>query len=463
MSGQPNILFILADDLGYGDLSAVNGGLSDTPVLDNFLSQSVSLTQQYASSPVCNPSRASLMTGRYPHRTGSIDTLEWRALERLALDETTLADLLSRGGYRTAHIGKWHLGAFDNRYAPLSRGFDESVCFRGGGHDYFDWRIEYDNIPQHSDGRYLTDVWTDEAIGFLGRVPKDQPFFLNLCYNAPHVPLQVPEEEADIFRAKGLFSEDVCKLYGMIRRMDSGIGRVLEALKANGQYENTIVIFTSDNGPEFMSDYLPTPTHTERFNSGLRGSKGSVYEGGVKVPLLMRWPGELSAGTEVNQMTHFTDWLPTLLAAANISLPSDLAIDGVNLLPLLRGESHSLPDTRYWQWNRYSPVAECNAAVREGDWKLVFPAIPEAMRVFDLEWLAVSMYQPEYFIERGIIDDAEPFRVLSTPGQVELYDLSEDPAESHDLAERNPEKVRHLSLKLENWFLEVEADRQRNR
>ena len=144
-------------------------------------------------------------------------------------------------------------------------------------------------------------------------------------------------------------------------------------------------------------------------------------------------------------------------------MPSDLAIDGVNLLPLLRGESHSLPDTRYWQWNRYSPVAECNAAVREGDWKLVFPAIPEAMRVFDLEWLAVSMYQPEYFIERGIIDDAEPFRVLSTPGQVELYDLSEDPAESHDLAERNPEKVRHLSLKLENWFLEVEADRQRNR
>jgi arylsulfatase A len=462
MAVQPNILFILADDLGYGDLSSMNGGLSDTPVLDHFLGESAALTQQYASSPVCNPSRASLMTGRYPHRTGSIDTLEWRGLERLALDETTLADLLSGGGYRTAHIGKWHLGAFDNRYAPLSRGFDESVCFRGGGHDYFDWRIEYDNKPHRSDGRYLTDVWTDEAIGFLGRVPAGQPFFLNLCYNAPHTPLQVPEEEADFFRAKGLFSEDVCKLYGMIRRMDSGIGRVLEALKANGQFENTIVVFTSDNGPEFMSDYLATPTHTERFNSGLRGSKGSVYEGGVKVPLIIRWPGVLAAGTEIDEMTHFTDWLPTLLAAAEVPLPSSLEIDGYNLLPMLHGGKKTFPDTRFWQWNRYSPVAECNAAVREGDWKLVFPAIPEAMRVFDLEWLAVSMYQPEYFIERGIIEDTEPFRELPGPGQVELYNLSEDPGEARDLAEHNPDKVKSLSLKLENWFIQVEADRRRN-
>jgi len=271
----------------------------------------------------------------------------------------------------------------------------------------------------------------------------------------------VPEEEADFFRAKGLFSEDVCKLYGMIRRMDSGIGRVLEALKANGQFENTIVVFTSDNGPEFMSDYLATATHTERFNSGLRGSKGSVYEGGVKVPLIMRWPGVLPAGTEIHEMTHFTDWFPTLLAAAGVSLPSGLEIDGYNLLPMFHGEKRTLPDTRFWQWNRYSPVAECNAAVRADDWKLVFPAIPEAMRVFDLEWLAVSMYQPEYFIERGIIEDPEPFRDLLGPGNAELYNLREDPGETRDLSEHHPEKVGDLRLKLENWFIEVEADRRR--
>ena len=348
MSGQPNILFILADDLGYGDLSAVNGGLSDTPVLDNFLSQSVSLTQQYASSPVCNPSRASLMTGRYPHRTGSIDTLEWRGLERLALDETTLADLLSRGGYRTAHIGKWHLGAFDNRYAPLSRGFDESVCFRGGGHDYFDWRIEYNNIPQHSDGRYLTDVWTDEAIGFLGRVPKDQPFFLNLCYNAPHVPLQVPEEEADIFRAKGLFSEDVCKLYGMIRRMDSGIGRVLEALKANGQYENTIVIFTSDHGYHLGEhDFW---------------AKVSLREESAAVPLIICMPNQVPG--VCNSLVELLDLYPTVADLCGLKVPQRL--QGKNIKSMLSNPEATVRESAF----SVAPMRK-GFLLRENNWAYI--------------------------------------------------------------------------------------------
>ena len=157
---KPNIIFILADDMGYGDFSAVNGGLSHTPALDQFMGVSTCFTQQYTASPVCNPSRACLMTGRYPHRTGSIDTLEWRGLERLALRETTLADVLKRAGYTTGLVGKWHLGAFDPRYHPLRRGFDETVCFRGGMHDYYRWRLEFNETVVRADGRYLTDVWT---------------------------------------------------------------------------------------------------------------------------------------------------------------------------------------------------------------------------------------------------------------------------------------------------------------
>ena len=153
---RPNIVFILADDMGYGDFSAFNNGLSRTPTLDGLVTEGVCLTQQYAASPVCNPSRAALMTGRYPHRTGSIDTLEYRGLERLALRETTLADVLKRADYATGLVGKWHLGAYDPRYHPNARGFREAVCFRGGMHDYYAWRLEYNDSVKRADGRYLT-------------------------------------------------------------------------------------------------------------------------------------------------------------------------------------------------------------------------------------------------------------------------------------------------------------------
>ncbi len=162
-STRPNILFILADDMGYGDFSIFNEGLSRTPTLDGLVGEGVCLTQQYTASPVCNPSRAALLTGRYPHRTGSIDTLEWRGLERLDLRETTLADVLRASGYATGLIGKWHLGAFDRRYHPNARGFEEAVCFCNGMYDYYKWRLEYNDSVVRSDGRDLTDVFTEEA------------------------------------------------------------------------------------------------------------------------------------------------------------------------------------------------------------------------------------------------------------------------------------------------------------
>lgn len=460
MAQQPNIVFILADDMGYGDFSAFNDGLSQTPTLDALMSESTCLTQQYTASPVCNPSRAALLTGRYPHRTGSIDTLEWRGLERLALREITLPALLQQAGYRTGHVGKWHLGAFDIRYSPTQRGFDEAVCFRGGMHDYYDWRIEYNDQAVRTDGRYLTDVWTDEAVQFIERHQHNTPFFLSLNYNAPHTPLQVPEEDAQPFRDKNLFPEGVSRIYGMIRRMDAGILRIIETLDRCGLRENTLVIFTSDNGPQLSIYGDDETTDTRRFNCNFNGAKGLVYEGGVRVPLIIRWPAGLEGARQFDGMAHFTDWFTTLVAVAGTVPPSDRVIDGINLLPALNGESGEVCDRRFWQWNRYTPVKECNAAIRDGNWKLIFPTIPEAMQVFDGEWLDVSMYNYEYFVEHGIVTDPMPERNLSVPSEPELYNIADDPEECMNLAQQQPERVHAMRLALENWFDEVEEERR---
>ncbi len=453
---RPNIIFILVDDMGYGDFSAFNGGISNTPTLDRLMEESVCLTHHYTASPVCNPSRACLLTGRYPHRTGSIDTLEWRGLERLALRETTLAQMLKAAGYATGLVGKWHLGAFDPRYHPNQRGFDEAVCFCGGMHDYYDWRIEYNDTVKRSDGTYLTDVWTEEAVQFIER-HRNEPFFLHVTYNAPHTPLQAPQEEVEPFAGEEHLTKGVAILYGMLRRMDAGVARILDTLDRLGLQEDTIVFFTSDNGPQFSGEGEMCIT---RFNCQFNGAKGSVYEGGIRVPMLVRWPAVLPAGTEADEMVHFSDWLPTILAIAGLELPKDsLRIDGVNVLPALRGERGQVETTRYWQWNRYTPLVTCNAAMRDGDWKLVRPAIREAMEVPDIKWLRVSMYEPEHFIENGIIREPDPPREVPAPPPVELYNIADDPFERQNVADEHPGIAGRMVQELEAWFEEVEAER----
>ena len=452
---RPNIVFILADDMGYGDFSAFNAGLSSTPALDDLMKESICLTQQFTASPVCNPSRAALMTGRYPHRTGSIDTLEWRGLERLALRETTIADVLKAAGYATGLVGKWHLGAFDMRYHPNNRGFDEAVCFRGGMHDYNRWRLEYNETVQRADGRYLTDVWSEEAVHFIER-HKSEPFFLHVTYNAPHTPLQVPDEERTPFEETGKFTRAVSAVYAMIHRMDRGVARILDTLKQHGIEENTIVVFTSDNGPQFGGQGEDC---TDRFNCQFNGAKGSVYEGGIRVPLLMRWPAGLEGGRRLDSMVHFCDWFPTLLDAVGVEVPKEPKIDGVNVLPVLQGERGKVETRRFWQWNRYTPLVTCNAAMRDGDWKLVRPAIKEAMAVPDIQWLEVSMYEPEHFITNGVIRGPDPRREVPAPPPPELYNIAEDPLEQHNLADRHPDRVHRMLCDLDTWFEDIEADR----
>jgi len=452
---RPNIVFILADDMGYGDFSAFNRGLSRTPALDALIDESVCLTQHYTSSCVCNPSRATLLTGRYPHRTGSIDTLEWWGLERLALRETTLADVLQGMGYATGLVGKWHLGAFDPRYHPNARGFDEAVCFRGGMHDYYHWRLEFNDRVERADGRYLTDVFTDEAVGFIAR-HHNEPFFLHVTYNAPHTPLEAPLDEIRPFQEKGRFTQAVSILYAMIHRMDIGVARILDALEEHDLEENTILCFTSDNGPQFGGQ---GERSTTRFNCQFHGAKGSTYEGGIRVPMLIRWPAGLKGGRTFDEMVHFADWFPTLLSTVGGEVPAGRTIDGVNVLPALRGEVGKVETRRFWQWNRYRPDVTGNAAMRDGDWKLVRPAIREAMQVPDIHWLWVSMYGPEYFIRNGVVQAPYPAREVPPPPPAELYNVAEDPLEQRNLAVQYPERARKMLRELETWFEEVEAER----
>jgi arylsulfatase A len=297
-------------------------------------------------------------------------------------------------------------------------------------------------------------VWTDEAVQFIERHQRE-PFFLHVTYNAPHTPLEAPEEDQKLFKDSGKFNLGVSMIYAMIHRMDTGVAHILDTLKRLGLEENTIVIFTSDNGPQFGGE---GDHNTTRFNSQFNGAKGSVYEGGIRVPLIIRWPAGLEGGRQVSEMVHFSDWFPTLLAAAGISPGAKLPLDGVNVMPVLHGETGPGSPARFWQWNRYQPLVTCNAAVRDGDWKLVRPVQKEAMQVADIHWLWVSMYGPEYFLQNGIFRNQEPVRGVPEPVQPELYNIASDPLEQDNLAEQHPDAARALLLKLENWFDDVERE-----
>jgi len=444
----------LADDMGYGDFGRYNDGLTQTPHLDALAAESVRLSQCYAGSCVCSPSRAALLSGRYPHRTGAIDTREHRGTDRLGLQETTLAELLSRAGYVTGLVGKWHLGELDERFLPQNRGFAEVCAFRGGWQDYWGWWLERNGQWSKGDGRYLTDVLSEEAVGFIAR-HAGEPFFLYLAYNCPHTPLQCPEEDIAPFRGLPGVNEAVATIYGMIRRMDAGIGRVLEELERRGLRENTVVIFTSDNGPQFGSEVGAT----RRFNCNLNGQKGNVYEGGIRVPAVVRWPGGGLGDADCNALVHFCDLLPTLLSAVGEQAPPELALDGVNVLPALRGEPCALPERRFWQWNRYTPVVTSNAAVREGDWKLLRPPLAETMQVNPRDRQADHELRNRPWQLGPIADWPEPERELPPPGPPLLFNLAADPGETCDLAGQETARAARMLRALEEWFAQVEAER----
>ncbi|MGC9360640.1 MAG: sulfatase-like hydrolase/transferase [Anaerolineae bacterium] len=454
---RPNILQIVVDDMGYGDFGLFNGGLCQTPTLDHLAKNGLCFTQHYSGSAVCAPARAALLTGRYPHRTGAIDTLEGRGLDRLALRERTIGDLLQAQGYTTGLIGKWHNGALDPRYHPNRRGFDEFVGFRGGWQDYYQWRLDANGTARESDGRYLTDVFTEEAAGFIRR-HRGEPWFLHLAYNAPHFPLQAPEQEIQPYRESGPFTEGVARIYAMIRRVDRGVEQLLDLLEKLGLAENTLVMFTSDNGPQFGGE---GDMCTTRYNCGYAGAKGVVYEGGIRVPMILRWPAGLPEDGRWNGETiHYCDWLPTLMHAVGAEPPRDLALDGVDALDAIRGEATLADKPRFWQWNRYTPVGASNAAMRDGDWKLVRPRLAASMWLTeaDLAMDCELKYEPDKHDE--IARTPEPEREIPAPPPPELYNLAHDPMERRNLAKAEPQRTARMLRKLETWFEEVEAERR---
>lgn len=460
LAGYTNVVLIVADDLGYGDLGHQGNAFLPTPHLDRLAAEGVSLSQHYTASPSSAPARAGLLTGRYPHRTGALSGESNRGLDRVSLRETTVAELFAAAGYVTGMVGKWHNGAFDLRFHPNARGFQEFVGFLNEGMDYFNWILDVNGKPRRSDGRYLTDVFSEEAVNFIER-HRHEPFLLYVAYNAPHSPLQAPELEIRRFRDSGRFNEAVCRLYAMIRRMDLGVGRILETLDRTGLGENTLVLFTSDNGPWLSPQRLDDGRvfDMQRYNGPLRGMKPNVFEGGLRVPAMVRWPAMLPQATAVDAMVHFCDWLPTLTAAAGITDRPSLPLDGVNVLPVLRGESGAVITKRFWQYNRYEPVASCNAAMRDGPWKLVWPSIPEAMVRAPLDdvWYH-GMFSAPHF--ETAVNRSPVVRHLSEPGVPALFDIEDDPAESKNLIRLYPQRASDMRRELEQWFEAVNAERR---
>ena len=469
---RPNVVFIVADDMGYGDLGCFSGGTVRTPHLDRLVEEGTCFRQHYSASPICSPARASLLTGRYPHRTGAITQHEVHGLDRIALREVTIADAFRAAGYRTSLVGKWHNGTLDARFEPNARGFDEFTGFCGGWTDYYRYHLRRNQATFGSEGTYLTDLLTQEAVAFIRR-QANSPFFLYVPYNAPHSPFQAPPGMVTRYRDKGL-SRIVATTYAMIERMDQGIGRVLGELDRLGLANNTIVAFTSDNGPAFFNPpYMleeGEPTFNERYNAGLRGSKGWIYDGGIRVPMVLRHPGVVPAGRFEDSLAHFTDWMPTLVSMVGIPRPGGQALDGHDLSPLLEGRGLAHEPRQFWQWNFYWPDIGTNAAMREGRWKLVRPMI-RGTRFFRDE-LCVSdedRARTAAFVEADIKHKEDPRSIQELipvprlrpqrPEEPQLFDLSTDPGESTDLAPDHPGRVSRMLARLERWFEDVEADR----
>ena len=466
---KPNFVLIMADDMGYGDFGIFSEGRVSTPFLDSLVGESVCLSQNYTGSPVCSPSRAAMLTGRYPIRTGAVTPQEVLGYDRIALREVTLGDIFKANGYATGLVGKWHNGALDPRYHPNARGFDEFAGFRGGWADYWHYRLDRNGSFEPSNGTYMTDVLTREATEFIVR-HASEPFFLSVMYNAPHTPLHAPQDVVAKYLDAG-FNVDVSIVYAMIEIMDSGVEQISEALRRNGVYDDTVFMFTCDNGPAFgvRWDHVPPggTGDTTRFNCGLNGAKGSVLEGGVHVPMILRWPDGLDAGVENHQMTHFIDWLPTFMDMADAtSVQGGRPFDGSSVLPQLRGEDPLTAPQRFWQFSGYSPIGTSNAAVRDGDWKLVRPALPlqpatpEGRRSAD-EYVLMDIaykYEPERV--PAILDWPEPERIVNDAPRPELYNTADDPLEMHDVWDEHPRRGAKMLNDLETWFDDVEGERR---
>lgn len=420
---RPNIVMIVADDMGYADIGVHGSKDIPTPNIDALARAGIRFTDAYVTGPHCSPTRAGLLTGRYQQRFGHEVNMGAGAGPDagLSLGETTMADRLKTAGYRTALFGKWHLG-LGERLHPLARGFDEFYGFLGGGHSYFEAASEGMNALLEGRRRveatgYLTDVLTDRAVDFIKR-EKSRPFFLYLAYNAVHTPMHAPDKY--LSRFKGIADEPRRTYAAMLSAMDDGIGRTLEALRTERLEEHTLVFFLSDNGGPMMAG---TGVNGSR-NAPLRGSKRQTWEGGIRVPFIMRWKGHLAEGKIDARPVIQLDILPTALAAAGVTAQPEWKLDGVNLLPYVTGKDQRPPhEALYWR-------LFAHMAIRKGPWKLV--------KTMEGPLLASDTTRPDL-------------------AGAQLFNLADDIGEQKDLAAARPEKVKELSDDWLRWSKELAA------
>ncbi|MET9021791.1 sulfatase-like hydrolase/transferase [Actinopolymorpha sp. NPDC004070] len=419
----PNIVILYADDLGWGDLGCFGADDLDTPALDGLAASGVRLPEWYSNSPVCSPSRASLLTGRYPAHAGVEAILGGSRRTPGLPPQPTLGDELRDRGYATGIFGKWHLGA-QASYGPLHRGFDRHFGFRAGCVDYYSHIYYWGNhAPLHDlwedeqevwqNGEYLTAVIADRAADHIEQ-HADRPFFCYVPFNAPHYPLHAPAEYINAFAHLPL---DRQLMAAMIKAMDDGIAHILHTLERLGLRENTLVFFSSDNGPSVEErNWLngEEVSYTGGSAGGLRGHKGSLFEGGIRVPGIVSWPARLPAGTELVGPGAMMDVLPTVLEAVDGHAPTRTDLDGRSVLTRLRPGGRDAEADRWLFWEY-----EGQLATRHGRWKLVLDA-------------RESMSAP----------------VVAGEG---LFDLAADPGEQHDLAGVQPGHVTVMRQRLLDW------------
>jgi arylsulfatase A-like enzyme len=408
-SRPPNVLLMVTDDQGYGDLGCHGNPIVRTPNIDRLHGQSVRLTNFHVD-PTCSPTRSALMTGRYSSRTGVWHTVMGRSL--LRRDEVTMADVFAAGGYRTGIFGKWHLGDNDP-YRPQERGFGEVLTFGGGGignnpdfwgNDYFDDTLRHNGRLEKYEG-YCTDVFFKAALDFI-EANRDRPFFAYLPTNAPHSPFNVAEAYWKPYRDLGV-PEPRARFYGMIANIDENVGRLLARLKDLGARGETIVIWMTDNGTSTGYNQK-----TGGFNVGMRGIKGSEYDGGHRVPCFVRWPGHLEGGRDVDRLTAHIDLLPTLIDLCGLRKPDGVAFDGASLRPLLMGSGDWPRRTLFVHSQRIDhPEKWRKSAVMTDRWRLI---------------------------------DGE-----------ELYDMAADPGQKKDVASGHAEVVGELREAYERWWSDI--------
>ncbi len=425
---RPNVVVIMADDLGWMDLHCQGNDSLDTPNLDRLASQGMRFTSAYAAAPVCTPTRAAMMTGQAParlsitnHAPGNPDHVsketrlkgaDWNTY--LSLDHVTIAEHLKGAGYATGFIGKWHLshrpgkdeqGPLEPRLRPEFQGFDLNIggCRYGGPPSYFE-PYKIPNITPRRDGDYLPERLADESIGFIEK-HRDEPFYLCFWNYSVHYPIQAPQHLVEKYKQRqGIDNPGYA---AMIEGMDTAIGRVMDAIEKMGLDEKTLLIFTSDNGSLFG-------------NHPLRRNKGHLYEGGIRVPWIVRWPGKVPAGTTCDTPVITTDTFPTILEAVGLSIDPSRPCDGESIMPLVRRGGTLKRNSIYFHYPNYAfhKQNRLGSAIRQGKYKLI--------RWYD--------------------DDS-----------VELYDLDSDIGEKTNLADRQPELAEKLRQKLENWLLETGA------